>query len=119
MPETGSTSPKFFLNLKINHRRRPPANLSLGEQKGGGQSEQKQTVRAPPEYPGVAITLPSILLKSPLTLHQMIHLRRDQADVLAEPHRHQDVQGWSGDLDDSRAQFIDQVGIDLLLRQIP
>jgi hypothetical protein len=36
----------------------------------------------------------------------MIHLYRDLADVLAEPHWHQDVQEWSGDLDDSQAQLI-------------
>ena len=35
---------------------------------------------------------------------------------LAESHRHQDVQEWSGDLDDSRARLIDQVEIDLVLR---
>jgi hypothetical protein len=35
---------------------------------------------------------------------------------LAESQRHQDVQEWSGDLDDSRAHFIDQVEIDLVLR---
>jgi hypothetical protein len=35
---------------------------------------------------------------------------------LAESHRHQDVQEWSGDLDDSRAHLIDQVEIDLGLR---
>jgi hypothetical protein len=46
----------------------------------------------------------------------MIHLHRDQADALAESHRHQDVQEWSGDLDDSRAQLIDQVQIDFVLR---
>src|SRR5271166_6571814 len=38
---------------------------------------------------------------------------------LAESHRHQDVQEWSGDLDDSRAHLIDQVEIDLVLRYIP
>jgi hypothetical protein len=59
-------------------------NLSPGKQKGGGQSEQKQSVGAPPEYSGVAITLPSILLKSPSTLHQMIHLHRNQADIILE-----------------------------------
>jgi hypothetical protein len=53
-----------------------------------------------PQYPGVAITLQSILLKSPLTLHKMNHLHRDQVDVLAEPHGHKDVQEWSGDLDE-------------------
>jgi hypothetical protein len=55
-------------------------------------------------------------LKSPSTFHQMIHLHRDQADVLAESHRHQDVQEWSGDLDDSRVQLIDQVEINFVLR---
>src|SRR5271165_4652162 len=38
---------------------------------------------------------------------------------LAESHRHQDVQEWSGDLDDSRAHLIDKVEIDLVLRYIP
>jgi hypothetical protein len=39
----------------------------------------------PPEYPGVAITLPSIFLKSlNPTSNQAIHLQRDQADALAK-----------------------------------
>ena len=43
-------------------------------------------------------------------------IERLRADVLAESHRHQDVQEWSGDLDDSWTQLIDQVQIDLVFR---
>jgi hypothetical protein len=37
-----------------------PANLNHGEQKGGGQSEQKHPVPEPPEYSRVAVVFPSI-----------------------------------------------------------
>jgi hypothetical protein len=85
MPETGA--PRHLSSLKPQNKPTAAAsarNLNHGEQKGGGRSEQKQSVRAPPEYSGVAITLPSILLKSPSTLHQMIHLHRNQADIILE-----------------------------------
>ena len=36
-----------------------PANLNHGEQKGGGQSEQKHSVQRL-QYPGVVIALPAI-----------------------------------------------------------
>ena len=77
---------------------------------------RKQSVGAPPTVPRSCHYSSSDFVENrPLAPHQMIHLYRDQADVL-ESHRHQDVQEWSGDLDDSRAQLIDQVQIDLLLR---
>jgi putative transposase len=55
-------------------------------------------------------------LHSPKLILNMRRRHRDQADVLAESHRHQDVQEWSGDLDDSRVQLIDQVEINFVLR---
>src|SRR5258707_11972871 len=104
MPETGDPRhPSSFKPQKTPAPLPNPANLNHGEQKGGGQSEQKHPVQSLQSTQEFAVALPSILLKSPLTLRQMIHLHRDQADVLAKSHRHQDVQEWSGDLDDSRA----------------
>src|SRR5215471_1497823 len=46
----------------------------------------------------------SELVKIALNPSSIIHLHRDQADVLAESHRHQDVQEWSGYPWDSRAR---------------
>ena len=65
------------------------------------------------------VSLPSVLndlVEIALNPSSNDPLHRDLADVLAEPHWHQDVQEWSGDLDDSRAHLIDQVEIDLVLR---
>jgi hypothetical protein len=77
MPETGD--PRHPSSFKPQNTPPPPSprNLSPGEQKGGDQTEQKRSAGAPPEYSEVAITLPSILLKSPSTLQQMINFYRD------------------------------------------
>jgi hypothetical protein len=84
MPETDA--PRHLSSLKPQNKPTTPSarNLRQSDRKAVVDPNQKQSVGAPPEYSGVAIALSSILLKSPSTLHHMIHLRRDQADIILE-----------------------------------